>query len=117
MHSTSEQNANIWLVCFFLISDSSAATCTVCLLVHVLCRPTHFLFQLFIATMSKQVSIVLRNIGSINTTHWVPPQGHIQGQTPVVYIFRLISCLKGFTLFYHILHKGGMHMSLEITKK
>ncbi len=77
----------------------------------------HIFFQLFLATMSKQVSMVLRNIGSINTIHCVPPQGHIQGQTPGVYIFRLISCLKGFTLFYHILHKGGMHMSLEITKK
>ncbi len=63
----------------------------------------------------------------------VPPCGHLQGQTRdnsdmrlfrtktertymcfIVYIFRIISCLKGFTLLYHILHTYGMHMSLEI---
>ncbi len=32
----------------------------------------------------------------------------------VVYICPTISCLKGFTLFYHIPHTYGMHMSLEI---
>ncbi len=64
----------------------------------------------------------------------VPPRGHLQGQTrdnsntrffhtkkehidmcsyiiSVVYICRIISCLKGFTLFYHIPHTYGMHMS------
>ncbi len=64
-----------------------------------------------------------------------PPQGHLQGQTrdysntrffhtkciyvcayviSDVYICPIVSCLKGFTLFYHIPHKHGMHMSLEI---
>ncbi len=32
----------------------------------------------------------------------------------VVYTRRVISCLKGFTSFYHIPHKDGMRMSLEI---
>ncbi len=31
-----------------------------------------------------------------------------------VNICRLISCLKNFTLFYHILHTYGMHMSINI---
>ncbi len=31
-----------------------------------------------------------------------------------IYICRIICCLKGFTLFYHISHTYGMHMSLEI---
>ncbi len=35
----------------------------------------------------------------------------------VVYMCRIISCLKKFTLFYHIPHKGGMHMSMEIYLK
>ncbi len=62
----------------------------------------------------------------------VPPRGHLQGQTrdnsntrlshtkkeqismcsyiiSVVYICRIISCLKGFTLLYHIPHTYGMH--------
>ncbi len=70
----------------------------------------------------------------------VPARGHRQGQTrdnsntrfchtkkehiymcsykiPVVYKCPIISCLKGFTLGYHILHKDGMHMSLEIYSK
>ncbi len=34
----------------------------------------------------------------------------------VVYICH-ISCLKGFTLFYHSPHTYGMHMSLEIYQK
>ncbi len=32
----------------------------------------------------------------------------------VACICRIISCLKGFTLFYHIPHTYEMHMSLEI---
>ncbi len=66
-----------------------------------------------------------------------PPRGYLQGQTrdnsntgffhtkkehidmcsykvSVVYIWRLTSCLKGFTLFYHNPHTYRMHMSLEI---
>ncbi len=66
----------------------------------------------------------------------VPPRGHLQGQTrdnsktrlfhtkkehidmcsyiiSVVYICRIVSCLKGFALFYHIPHTYGMHMSLN----
>ncbi len=31
-----------------------------------------------------------------------------------VYIRRIVSCLKGFNLFYHIPHKHGMHMLPEI---
>ncbi len=31
----------------------------------------------------------------------------------VVYMGRIISCLKGFALFYHISHTYGMHMSLN----
>ncbi len=31
----------------------------------------------------------------------------------VVYICRIISCLKEFALFYHIPHTYGMHMSLN----
>ncbi len=67
----------------------------------------------------------------------VPPQGHLQGQTrdnsntrffhtkkehidmcsniiSVVHMRRIIPCLKGFALLYHIPHTHGMHMSLEI---
>ncbi len=63
----------------------------------------------------------------------VPPRGHLQGQTrddsntrffhtkkehiymcsniiPVVYMCRIVSCLKGFALFYHIPHIYGIHM-------
>ncbi len=70
----------------------------------------------------------------------VPPRGHLQGQTrdnsntrffhtkkeqiymcsyiiSVLYICRIISCLKGFTLLYNIPHTYGMHMSLEIDCK
>ncbi len=66
----------------------------------------------------------------------VPPRGHLQGQTrdnsntrffhtkkehidmysyiiSVVYICRIISCLKGFALFYHMEYTYGMHMSLK----
>ncbi len=72
----------------------------------------------------------------MNTMNGVPPQGHLQGQTRdnsntrffhtkkehidmcsyiiyVVYICRIISCLKGFALFYYIPHTYGMHMSLN----
>ncbi len=35
----------------------------------------------------------------------------------VVYICPIISCLKGFALFYHIPHTYGIHMSLEIYYK
>ncbi len=31
-----------------------------------------------------------------------------------VYICRIIFCLKGFALFYHIKHTYGMHMSLKV---
>ncbi len=31
----------------------------------------------------------------------------------VVYICRIIACLKGFALFYHIPNTYGMHVSLE----
>ncbi len=76
----------------------------------------------------KQVLVVLRKTGTINTMYGVPPRGHLQGQTrdnsnprfshykiiSVVYICHIISCLKGFTLFCHIPHTYGMHMSLEI---
>ncbi len=34
----------------------------------------------------------------------------------VVYICRIISCLKGFALFYHIPHTYGMHMSLNFLR-
>ncbi len=67
----------------------------------------------------------------------VPQQGHLQGQTrdnsntgffhtkkghiymcayiiSVVHKCRSMSCLNGLTLFYHIPHTYGMHMSLEI---
>ncbi len=67
----------------------------------------------------------------------VPPRGHLQGQTrdnsntvffhtkkehidmcsfiiSVVYICRIISCLKGVTLFYHIPPTYGMYISLVI---
>ncbi len=73
----------------------------------------------------------------------VPPRGHLQGQTHdnsstrffhtkkehiymcsfiiciyfylyILYKRRIVSCLKQFTLFYHIPHTGGVHMSLEI---
>ncbi len=64
--------------------------------------------------------------------HGVPPRGHISGQTrdnsntryfhtymcsyliSLVNICRIISCLNGFALFYHIPHTYEMHMSLEI---
>ncbi len=63
---------------------------------------------------------------------WGTPRGHLQGQTReklntrffhtkmehvyiyVVYVCRIISCLKEFTLFYHIPYKDGMFISLEI---
>ncbi len=35
----------------------------------------------------------------------------------VVYICHIVSCLKGFTLFDHIPHKNGMHISLQIYLK
>ncbi len=31
-----------------------------------------------------------------------------------VYMCCIISCLRGFALFYHIPHTYGMHISLEI---
>ncbi len=66
----------------------------------------------------------------------VPPRGHLQGQTrdnshprffhtkkehidmcsyiiSVVYIWRILSCLKGFASFKHIPHTYGLHMSLN----
>ncbi len=69
----------------------------------------------------------------------VPPRGHLQGQThdysnmrffhtkkeyiytcsniiSVVYMRRIISCLKGITLFNHIPHKEGRHL-LKIKKR
>ncbi len=71
--------------------------------------------------------------GPRDTMHGVHPRGHLQGQIrdnsntrffhtkkghiymcsyimSVVYICRIISCLKGFTLFYHIPHTYGMHI-------
>ncbi len=67
---------------------------------------------------------------------WGTARGHLQGQTrdnsnaffytkkeqiymcsyiiSAVYMCRFISCLKAFTLFYHIPHTYGMHTSLEI---
>ncbi len=66
----------------------------------------------------------------------VPPRGHLQGQTrdnlntrfftlkgthKYVFLYNIchtyipiISCLKGFALFYHIPHTYGMHKSLKI---
>ncbi len=35
----------------------------------------------------------------------------------VVYLCPIISCLKGFALFYHIPHRYAMHMSLEVLRK
>ncbi len=60
---------------------------------------------------------------------WGTPRGHLQGQTRdnsntrfshlhniCIYMCDIISYLRVFTLFYHIPHTFGMHMSLEIYK-
>ncbi len=55
------------------------AISTVRLLTHVLCKQTHFFFQLIIATKPNSIQTSFNR--EINTTYGVPPQGHLQGQT------------------------------------
>ncbi len=112
------------------------------LLTHVLCKPTHFFFHSFIATMSYSPQTTFNNV----MKDWVDKY-HVWG-TPtrspsrsnsrlfkhaffhakkdyidmcsciisVAYICHIISRLKEFALFYHIPHTYGMHMSLETRK-
>ncbi len=123
--------------CHFINSAGS----TVCLLTHVLCKPTHFFFHSFIATMSYclQTSLISAMKGWADKYHvWGTPtrspfkvklaiiqtqaflhtkKGHIYTCSytiSVVYLCPIISCLKEFALFYHIPHTYGMHMSLKI---
>ncbi len=52
-----------------------------------------------------------------NTRFFYTKMEHIYMRSyviPVVYIRRVVSCLKEFTLFYHCPHTGGVHMSREI---
>ncbi len=110
---------------------------TVCLLTHVLCKPTHFCFHSFKATMSYSLqarfNLVIKD--------W-PYKHHIWG-TPTrsasrpnsrqfkhaflhtkkehvclcyyiiyaVYLCRILSCLKVFTLFYHIPHRRNPYVA------
>ncbi len=113
---------------------------TVRLRTHVLHKPTHFFFHSFIATISYSLQTSFNSLIKtlpIYTMYRVPPQGHLQGQTRdnsntrffhiekehihvflynicLIYICPIISCLKGFVLFYHMLHIYGMNMSLKI---
>ncbi len=122
-----------WLITSQLSLD------TVRLLTHVLCKPTHFFFHSFIGTMSysHQTSFNSLMKGWADKYHvWGTPtrspsrsnsrefkqaffhskKEHIDMCSyiiSVVYICRIISCLKGFALFYPIPHTYGMHMSLN----
>ncbi len=104
---------------------------TVRLLTHVLCKPTHFFFHSFVATMSYSLQTsfnsLMKDCADKYHVWGTPPRGHLQGQTrdnsntrfftlnidmcsyiiSVVYICRIISCL-----FYHIPHTYGIHMLL-----
>ncbi len=56
---------------------------TVRLLTHVLGKPTHFFFQLSIATMFISLQASFNSVMEDwpkNTMYGVPPQGHLQGQ-------------------------------------
>ncbi len=57
---------------------------TVRLLIHVLCKPTHFFFHSFIATLSYslQTSFISAMKDWADKYHvWGTPRGHLQGQT------------------------------------
>ncbi len=119
---------------FTNLNDESTLSCflsgegnrhTVRLLTHVLCKPTHFFFHSFIATMSYPLQVRLNSVVKdwADKYHvWGTPRGHLQGQTrdnsntrffhtkqeqiymcsyiiSVVYMCRIISCLKGFVMF------------------
>ncbi len=113
---------------------------TVRLLTHVLCKPIHFFFHSFIATMPYSLQTSFSSVmkdWEINTMYGVPFKvklvvlqtrvfSHSKGThihtyiqhmcsyiISVVYKCLIISYLKGFTLFYHIPHTYGMHISLE----
>ncbi len=114
--------------------------CTVHLLTHVLCKPTHFFFHSFIATMSYclQTSFigVMKGLAVKNHVWGTPTWSNSRSNSrefkhaffhtkkehiymcsytiSVIYICPIISCLKGFALFYHIPHTYWMFMSLEI---
>ncbi len=132
---------------FLFISVNSESTTfmqyTVCLLTHVHCKPTHFFFHSFIATMSYSLQTSFNSVmkGWADKYHvWGTPMRspsrsnlrefkhaffHTKKEhvyicsyiLSVVYICPIISCLKGVALFYHIPHTYGIHVSLEIYKK
>ncbi len=67
-----------------LTFNKEVQRCTVRLLTHVLCEPTHFFFLSFIATMSYSLqtsfSSVMKNWADKYHV-WGTPRGHLQGQT------------------------------------
>ncbi len=93
-------------------------------------KPTHFFFHSFIATMSYSLQTSFNSVmkdRADKSMYGVPPQGHLQGQPrdnsntgfftlkkehiymcsyiiSFVYIWRIISCLKGLLCFI-IFHK------------
>ncbi len=113
---------------------------TVRLLTHVLCKPMHFVFHSFIAYMSYSLQTSFKSVmkdwadkhhvkgtptrspSRSNSRHFKHAFFHTKKEhmymcsyiISVIYICRIISCFKGFGLFYHIPHTYGMHMSLEI---
>ncbi len=88
-----------------LVWTSKLVNSTVRLLTHVLCKPTHSFFKLFIATMYNS----LQTSFSRFMKNW-PNMGHVWG-TPTK------SPSMGYTLFYQIPQKDGIHMLLEIYQK
>ncbi len=109
--------------------------CTVRLLTHVLCKPTHFFFHSFKATMSFSLQTNFNSVMKdwtdkfhalgtptrLNSRKFKHAFFHTKKEhiymcsyiISFVYICRIISYLKEFALFYHIPHTYGMHMSLK----
>ncbi len=88
---------------------------TVRLLTHVLCKPTHFFFHSFIATISYSLQISFNSVMKdwADKYHvWGTPRGHLQGQTrdsSSTRIFTLkrnkYTCvLKSTPFFYRVKH-------------
>ncbi len=46
----------------YLLGQAYTARHTVCLLTHVICKPSHFFLQLFIVTMSNSIQKCLNNV-------------------------------------------------------
>ncbi len=126
---------------FFQIRTFFTPLSTVRLLTHAHCKPTHFFFHSFIATIpySPQTSFNSVMKDWVDKYHvWGTPtrspsksnsrqfkhaffhtkKEHIDMCSYIISvacICHIISCLKGFALFYHIPHTYGMlEKSLEI---